>query len=206
MFEIFGALFGTAWLSAKFHSDKNKTNKARLEYETNKIQRKEFFEKYAIDMYEWNRLTHWFDIRNSDLRHTYYEKIILLKEELSPVIGIEPTDAMIYWGIIAKQGKIPPELEFSGTGFSNLLSYRTVHQFDDYFYDYTPEERNWFRLKFLKWYDKTLCENGMEYKLVCERENDDLGCGEQFNIIGNIEDLSYKHDPFRIVAYWEPLH
>lgn len=206
MLEIFGALFGITYSAKKIHSDKNTTKKARLEYESKKIRKKEFFAEYSIDMYEWNRLTHWFEISNSDLRHTYYEEVTSLKEELLSVIGIEPTDTMIYWGIIAKQGKIPPELEFSGTGFSNLLSFRTVHQFDDYFYDYTPEERNWFRLGFLKWYDKTLRENGMKYKLVCKRENEDLGSGEQFKIIGNIEDLSYKHDPFRIVAYWEPMH
>lgn len=180
----------------------------RHEREYNKANKEagEFFKKYSISSYEWGKLKHWSEITNQDTKQEYYADIEAMQSELTATIGINPSYDMIYWGILAKQGKIPPELEFP-VGYDTPLSFKSVHDFDCYFYDYTPNERNWFFLKFLKWYDKTIREHGMEYKLVYARQvPKNSGYGSSLSEkIGDIERFSSEEDPFLIVAYWEPL-
>lgn len=203
MFEIFGALFGGAYLATKLKSDKTKRVKYQAEYNQKKEIKDAFFNKYATDVYEWEKLTHWFKIANPDDKQMYYDEIRSLEEELTPIVGIKPTSSMIYWGMLAKKGKIPPEMEVSNIN-NSLLSPLSVHDFDYCFYDYTPEERNWFRLNFLQWYDKTICDNGMEYKLLYVKRIHDTRVNEIPKVISNIEVLSHD-DPFGITAYWEPM-
>lgn len=206
MWFLILALLFWGYLLVKLGSERlkikgNKTRCVKSEKEAD-----EFFEKYSVSDYEWERLTHWFEIENQNTKHKYYVSVEAIKTELSTIIGVEPTYNMIYWGVLAKQGKIPPKSEIS-FGYNNPLSFKSVHDFDYCFYDYTPEERNWFFLDYLKWYDKTISENGMEYKLVYARVIHQTSGGNSFlsDEVGDIEAISHDIDPFLIVAYWKPL-
>lgn len=203
MWYLILALLLWGYLLVKLGSEKLETKEYRDRNDKAKKGADEFFKRYSIPEYEWDKLTHWFEINNQDMRNKYYNSIETMKAELLPVIGIKPTNDMVYWGLLAKQGKIPPATNLEFFHYENPLSFDSVHGFDYCAYDYTPEERQWFRLNYLKWYDKTIRENGMEYKLVYARAS--LDSRLLSDEIGYIEDISHNVDPFCIIAYWEPL-
>lgn len=206
MWSFLIALFGGAYLLCRYiHESSTKMANEKIA-NRNKLEEDDFFNKYSVSSYEWERIKYWFKITDVNLKQEYYEKLEQVGEEITEAIGIEATPGMKDWGCLAKQGMIPPKLEFS-IGYARQLSFQSVGDFEYCFYDYTPEERNWFFLKFLKWYDRTIRENGMEYKLLYARSNP-MSEGFGYTLsesIGNIEDISNNNEPFRIVAYWEPL-
>ena len=206
MWSFLIALFGDSYLLFKYvHESSTKMANEKIS-NRNKLKEDDFFAKYSVSSYEWERIKCWFKITDENLKHDYYEKLEQVGDEITEAIGIKATYSMKCWGYLSKQGKIPPSLEFS-IGYADQLSFSSVRDFEYCFYDYTPEERNWFFLKFLKWYDRTIRENGMEYKLLYARSNP-MSEGFGYTLsesIGNIEDISKNEEPFRIVAYWEPL-
>lgn len=206
MWSFLFALFGSIYLLYKYIAESSTKVAKEKNANRNKLKEENFFAKYSVSLYEWERIKNWFKIADANLKHEYYEKLERVGGEITEAIGIEATQGMKDWGYLAKQGKIPPSLEFS-IGYADQLSFSSVRDFEYCFYDYTPEERNWFFIKFLKWYDKTMQENGMEYKLLYARSNP-MSEGFGYTLsesIGSIEDVSNNEEPFRIVAYWEPL-
>lgn len=98
MWFLILALLFWGYLLVKLGSERlkikgNKTRCVKSEKEAD-----EFFEKYSVSDYEWERLTHWFEIENQNTKHKYYVSVEAIKTELSTIIGVEPTYNMIYWG------------------------------------------------------------------------------------------------------------
>lgn len=206
MWAFIISLFGFIYLIYKYLCESSTRRTTRRNKEEIRARESEFFSKYAFPSYDWERIRNWFSINDESLRSKYYKDINETEKEIEESIGVKATSDMTSWGVLAKQGRIPPEGEFCYRN-TYQLSYKSVRGFDYCFYDFTPEERNWFFIKFLKWYDRTIRENGMEYSLVYARKIQIKG-GFTYTLsetIGSVKDISENDDPFLIVAYWEPI-
>lgn len=128
-----------------------------------------------------------------------------LSEELTQVIGIQPTRTMLIWGYLAKQGKIPPKYiwEFQND-YENILK-----SFGDAVYaDGSNKSRieavreiKSARLNFLKWYDKEIQAHGMKYELLYIKgdfsRHGNVGCAKSIQECTHLEDS--------IVVFWMPM-
>lgn len=178
----------------------------------------QFYKKYLAD----GRVAH-MEIRAVRVPEIYAE-VQALEKELTDYLGMKPTDAMLKAAYFARKGKIPPELKYRTHKFQNILCYQHIitwmrQEFGELInMGYEPEV---FRekcdaayLKFLKWYDVTLEENGVEYPLMCiEQPREHRGYNKNAksnfkNYVYYYKDrieLSHCKNAHKVVCFWEPV-
>lgn len=119
-----------------------------------------FFRRYGASEDELN------DIKSHVLQRT--PEAEKLREKLAKVIGREPTDPMLVFGLLAKDGKVP---HLRGDNYYNKDNVLVITQ--DWNWsewegsgDKLTKQLEEARLKFLKWYDKELEKAGVQERLM----------------------------------------
>ena len=155
------------WMMSKLMSEKVKSDNFDYDYETKRENFEKFSEEYSSDIT-------WANFRENYL---YTEEIEGLKEELKEIIGVTPSNQMLYHAYLAFDGKVPSRLDLCHPWVESSVLTRTG--FEPY-----NKPNQWLsnlkyngettdlkelaeaRKKFLLWYDKTLSEHGMPYPLM----------------------------------------
>ena len=146
----------------------NVTNDYDRRFDRRWVDLEKFCEEYSSNI-SWYRFT-------KQLLDT--EKVNKLKDELKEIIGVTPSNQMLFHAYLALDGKVPPRDDFA---FPHI--YEEMEIFDAQHdkawksrldrlskrkKEIPPsmEEVREARKKFLLWYDKTLFKNGMPYPLM----------------------------------------
>ena len=148
-----------------------------------------------------------------------------IERELTELMdGLKPSDEMLKAAYFATKGKVPRQEMSAIYDFQNILYYRhfqfwknkTYNKYIKLGYD-TPlfsKKYNIAYLKFLKWYDQTLRDNGMEFPLMCvehPREKHGYNRATKENYVNHIyyyqdrKEISQCEDIHEAVCFWEPL-
>ena len=122
-----------------------------------------------------------------------------VRSEIREVIGTEPHYEQIKWGYFAKKGYIPTICEFNNiySIFNSIFSFG--YYCDESWEQLSYEERCDAHLKFLKWYDKTLRDNGFPYELFYAVKKDDFAYARDAKPISECESFD------RVIAFWKPF-
>lgn len=178
---------------------------------------KQFYEKYLADGRVANM-----EIRAVRVPEIYAE-VQALEKELTDYLGMKPTGAMLKAAYFARKGKIPPELRYRSHDFKNILCYRHINAWMNqevgdlikvgYDPDIFRDKFDAAYLKFLKWYDVTLDENGVECSLMCIEHPKEHRIYDKYLKRSGKEyvyyykdriELSHCTNVHEVVCFWEP--
>lgn len=166
------------WIICKMSVEKVNGDGADIRWSRQREDFKKFCEEYSSNI-------DWYDFQKNEI--LYSDEVKALKEELEEVIGIEPTNQMLFHAYLALDGKVPTkadlELRYKEAGiFENWhdtywhIRLKNRYELDKKHGTEKPipefEELKEARKRFLIWYDKKLAEKGVPYRLkVCYLES-----------------------------------
>lgn len=169
-------------------------------YEANKKIVDSFLEEHEATSSQWDEVVRKVDNNDDDICH--------LRIRLTKVIGFEPSPAMLRWGYLArKYGKVPHGITdmWRGYGYNNPL----MHSHDATYSSILNMDMDEYKagsLRFLKWYDYTLEQNGGLRLGFIQGEQDDTVCGLQQYRLANFKPLSKcKKLTYHTVVFWYSL-
>ncbi len=148
-----------------------------------------------------------------------------VEKELTELMdGIKPSDEMLKAAYFATKGQVTLNQLYPSYDFQTILSYKHSSfwmgsTFGKYINEgYEPEpfikRCDIAYLKFLKWYDQTLRDNGMEYPLMCiEHSREHRGYHprskesfvEYTHYYKDRKEISQCEDAHEVVCFWEPI-
>lgn len=174
-------------------------------------------------------------ITNSTIKYIYLNgsmvpasaEVQRIERELTELMdGLKPSKEMLEAAYFATKGKVPLQIMFNLYNFRNILYYRhfgswagkALDKYARFGYDVdTPFFRKKYDityLKFLKWYDQTLRDNGMEFPLMCvehPREKHEYDRVLEKDRVIHVyyyqdrKEISQCEDIHEALCFWEPL-
>lgn len=144
-----------------------------------------------------------------------------IERELTELMdGIKPSDEMLRAAYFATKGQVPLKERSTLYDFQHVLCFRHYQSWKNKelgdWYDTPLFVKKYHRayLKFLKWYDQTLRDNGMEFPLMCvehPREKRGYNRATKEYYVDHIyyyqdrKEISQCEDLHEMICFWEPV-
>ena len=199
MWWVIGFMIVAIYLLIRLGGEKVGVGSVRRARGREEKKAEEFFEKYGADINEYGEIE-----REIKFWTPMVQKVF---DEISQIIDLPPTEPMLVWAILAEKGKVPPLPFINLTGCTVLEDMHDAVWLNNKSYFVSSEKCYEERLKYLKWYDKKLRDNGMEYELMGipwdKKDGKDAGhfIYRRKNMIPIKDYTALTQD----VLFWEPI-
>ena len=198
MFSLLAAIGIALYLLLRvgFENNSIAANKARWDSQQKDFD--DFCEKYAAPYEEACKVR----------KKLYSPELAELRKEIEDVTGVSPpTPSEIIWGYYAKRGKVVDRNTITTNVYGDsIISYNPWHRQSPWKDKYDYETMKAAKIKFLKWLDRELRTNGMEYPLMyCASVKGGMENGHNVFRLSKAKEIQeYTEPDASVMFFWYP--
>lgn len=198
MFSLLAAIGIALYLLLRVGFENNSIAANKTKWDDERKEFDDFCEKYAAPSEEV------YEVR----KKLYSPELAELRKEIEEVTGVfPPTPSEVLWGYYAKQGKVVDRNSITGNTYGdNLFSRNPWHSISPWKDKYSYETMKAAKIKFLKWLDRELRTNGMEYPLMyCASVRGGMENGHNVFRLSKAKGIQeYTEPDASVMFFWYP--